>query len=44
MGQVRRVRHGVRDGFVVMVFSAAASSATALLLLLVSQLLPGAGK
>lgn len=38
-GQVRRVRHGVRDGAAVMVFSAAASTAVALLMLLVSFML-----
>lgn len=37
----RRVRHGVRDGLVVMAFSAAASSAVALLLLALSHLAAG---
>ena len=40
----RRVRHDVRDGVAVMLFSAAASSVVALLLLVLSRLAVGAGK
>ncbi|WP_310962970.1 hypothetical protein [Nocardioides terrisoli] len=39
----RRVRHGVRDGVAVMLFSAATSVALAALLLLVTQVLAGPG-
>lgn len=37
--QVRRVRHGVRDGLAVMAFSASASTVVALLMLLVAHVL-----
>lgn len=40
---VRRVRHGVRDGLVVMAFSAALSISTALLFALAVRLLAGPG-
>jgi len=40
----RRVRHDVRDGLAVMVFSAVASVALAVALLLISVLIAGLGK
>jgi hypothetical protein len=40
----RRVRHDVRDGLVVMAFSAVASVALAVLLLLASEVLVGLGR
>ena len=40
---VRRVRHGVRDGLVVMAFSAVLSVSTALLFALAVRLLAGPG-
>lgn len=40
----RRVRHDVRDGLVVMAFSAAASVALAVALLVASEVLVGLGR
>ncbi|MGN6780154.1 MAG: hypothetical protein ACTHJH_01490 [Marmoricola sp.] len=40
--QVRRVRHGVRDGLAVMAFSATASTAVAMLMLLLAHVLGSA--
>ncbi|HEX7739857.1 MAG TPA: hypothetical protein VF426_09455 [Marmoricola sp.] len=40
---VRRVRHGIRDGLVVMAFSALLSVSTALLFALAVRLLAGPG-
>lgn len=42
-GSARRVRHDVRDGIAVMVFSAAASTGLAALLLLFGHFVLGAG-